>query len=278
MEFNSWFNVKTVKMIPCDRPQNRFGLHCHPLTCLMVETRPTLLEDHRYVLRLVQGNPRLWWISGKPDLFQTMFAVPSAIGNHFSKTVGWYRVVKDDSILLLSASLPISLLISLCLLSLSLSFSLILSHSLLLLNLHTRTTADSTTGTKQGTSSIAIKNKKHATNVRSEVIKMLPAPDKEMAHVPPAEKVAEQSTDASCKATDIPYEHLPSGKEMYGWTLWCLKCQSHAVWMETKKRNTREQSWWLPTYHWLPLGVATPLSSCALSLCWTTLQTHLERK
>ena len=26
-------------------PKNRFGLHCHP-SCLTVETRPILLEDH----------------------------------------------------------------------------------------------------------------------------------------------------------------------------------------------------------------------------------------
>ena len=35
--------------------KNRFGLHCHPLLCLSVETRPMILEDHRYGLRLVQG-------------------------------------------------------------------------------------------------------------------------------------------------------------------------------------------------------------------------------
>ena len=33
--------------------KNRFGLSCHPLLCLMAETRPILLEDHLYALRLV---------------------------------------------------------------------------------------------------------------------------------------------------------------------------------------------------------------------------------
>ena len=37
------------------------------LACLMVETRPTLLEDHPCALRLVQEDPGLRWIFGKPD-------------------------------------------------------------------------------------------------------------------------------------------------------------------------------------------------------------------
>ena len=37
----------------------------------MVETRPTLLEEHRRVLGLVQGNPELKWFFGKPDHCRT---------------------------------------------------------------------------------------------------------------------------------------------------------------------------------------------------------------
>ena len=36
----------------------------------MVKTRPILLEDHLYPLRLVQDKPVLRF--GKPDLFQTI--------------------------------------------------------------------------------------------------------------------------------------------------------------------------------------------------------------
>ena len=56
MELNSWFNVMTTNVIPFDRPENRFGLH-RPSVCLMVETRPTLLQEHRCALRLVRVDP-----------------------------------------------------------------------------------------------------------------------------------------------------------------------------------------------------------------------------
>ena len=49
--------------------RNHFGLLRHPLVGLMVETRPTLLEDHRCAPRLVQDHPELKWIFEKPDLF-----------------------------------------------------------------------------------------------------------------------------------------------------------------------------------------------------------------
>ena len=34
----------------------------------MVETRPTLSEETRYTLHLVQDDPELRWMSGIPDL------------------------------------------------------------------------------------------------------------------------------------------------------------------------------------------------------------------
>ena len=61
--------------------------YCLPLACLMVETRPTLLQEHRCALRLVQVSPELMWIFGKTDLFQTtwLFHLPPGIWNlhHF---------------------------------------------------------------------------------------------------------------------------------------------------------------------------------------------------
>ena len=51
--------------------KNRFRLHCHPSFRLRVETRPILLEDHLYVLRLVRENPVSRWIFGKPDLLKS---------------------------------------------------------------------------------------------------------------------------------------------------------------------------------------------------------------
>ena len=42
--------VMKTNVVPFDRPNNRFGLHCHPLICPMVETRPMLLEEHRCAL------------------------------------------------------------------------------------------------------------------------------------------------------------------------------------------------------------------------------------
>ena len=41
--------------------KNRFGLHCHPFLCPLVETRPILLEDHLSALRLLLSR----WIFGK---------------------------------------------------------------------------------------------------------------------------------------------------------------------------------------------------------------------
>ena len=60
--------------------KNRYGHHCHPSLCLMVETRPTVLEDHLCVLLLVQGDLILRWIVGKLDLPDNL-TVASALGN-----------------------------------------------------------------------------------------------------------------------------------------------------------------------------------------------------
>ena len=57
-------------IFPSDRPKIVSGftvIRGHPFACLMVETRPTLLEEHRCALRLVQGCPELRWILGKPS-------------------------------------------------------------------------------------------------------------------------------------------------------------------------------------------------------------------
>ena len=67
---NSWMNVRRINLNPFDRQNIRFGLHFRPFMCLMVETRPTLLEDHDYAPLPVQDNPGLRWIFGKPDLVQ----------------------------------------------------------------------------------------------------------------------------------------------------------------------------------------------------------------
>ena len=49
---------------------NRVGLQCHPPDGLMVETRPTLPEEHRCAPHLARDDPDLRWIFGRPDLFQ----------------------------------------------------------------------------------------------------------------------------------------------------------------------------------------------------------------
>ena len=47
VELNSRFDVMTINVINSLRwTKNLFGLHCHPSLCPVVETRPTLLEDH----------------------------------------------------------------------------------------------------------------------------------------------------------------------------------------------------------------------------------------
>ena len=52
------------------------GFHRHPSASLVVEARPTLLEEHRCVLSLVLGDPDLRCILGKPCLPEHL-AVPS---------------------------------------------------------------------------------------------------------------------------------------------------------------------------------------------------------
>ena len=37
--------------------EKKFGLHCHPTSCVMVETRPILLEDHLCAPRLSRVDP-----------------------------------------------------------------------------------------------------------------------------------------------------------------------------------------------------------------------------
>ena len=80
-EFSSSFNVMTTDAIPSDRPENRFGLHRHPLACLMDDTRPTLPEEHRCALLQVQGDPDLRWTFGKTCSLPDDWTGPSAIGH-----------------------------------------------------------------------------------------------------------------------------------------------------------------------------------------------------
>ena len=61
-----WSNV----MIHRKYSRNRLGLRRHALDGLLVETRPTLLEEHRCAPLLVRGHPESTWVVGKPDLFQ----------------------------------------------------------------------------------------------------------------------------------------------------------------------------------------------------------------
>ena len=45
MEFNSWFNVMTINVIPSDRLKIVSGFIVMLSSCLMVESCPTPLED-----------------------------------------------------------------------------------------------------------------------------------------------------------------------------------------------------------------------------------------
>ena len=78
VDFNSWLKVKTINVIPRSTPEIVSGFSVIRLMGLMVETRPTLLEEHRCASHLVQDDPDLRWIIGKPDLFQPNSTVPSA--------------------------------------------------------------------------------------------------------------------------------------------------------------------------------------------------------
>ena len=70
-EFNSWFNVMTIHVISCVRPRIVSGFTVHPLACLMVETRPTLLEDIIVMLfascKVIQIEVDLWKTWSLPD-------------------------------------------------------------------------------------------------------------------------------------------------------------------------------------------------------------------
>ena len=58
----------TINVAPRNS-RNRLRHHCHPIVGVIVEIRPTLLEEHHCALRLVHDDPELRWMFGIPDLF-----------------------------------------------------------------------------------------------------------------------------------------------------------------------------------------------------------------